>query len=165
LIRFTVPGIAAPKGSFKSYFSKGKNRIVVENDNPNTKPWENRLAWSAHLARGQADALTGPIVVYAAFYMPRPKSAPKDRLCPQVKPDKDKLLRATCDALKLARIYTDDQQVVFSVSRKAYAGGIDDPDGASGMARAFIAVGEYHPGRPQMFGLVDQLLEHVAVSE
>lgn len=78
--------------------------------------------------------ITGPVLVDAVFYLPRPKShygtgrntsRLKDSapLVPTTKPDSDKILRSTLDALTSAQAYRDDSQVVDVQARKRYADG------------------------------------------
>lgn len=66
--------------------------------------------------------LEGPLVLTATFVLPRPKSAPKRRVWPTVKPDTDKLLRALCDALTDCGAWLDDAQVVRMSVEKRYVG-------------------------------------------
>lgn len=81
--------------------------------------------------------LEGPIEVAIRFRLPRPASVKiAKRPFPAVKPDVDKLLRNTLDALTQAGIYRDDAQVVDLYVEKRYA--TDDPGGAPG---AIVHVG------------------------
>lgn len=66
--------------------------------------------------------LEGALHLSATFVLPRPKSAPKRRVWPVVKPDADKLLRALCDALTDAGAWIDDAQVVAMHVEKRYVG-------------------------------------------
>lgn len=66
--------------------------------------------------------LEGPLMLTATFVLPRPKSAPKRRVWPVMKPDSDKLIRALCDALTQCGAWADDAQVVEMVAGKRYTG-------------------------------------------
>jgi Holliday junction resolvase RusA-like endonuclease len=66
--------------------------------------------------------LEGPLELSVAFHLARPKSAPKRRTRPDVKPDADKLLRAAMDALTQAGAWIDDAQVVDVYASKNYVG-------------------------------------------
>jgi crossover junction endodeoxyribonuclease RusA len=66
--------------------------------------------------------LEGALMLSATFVLPRPKSAPKRRIWPTVKPDHDKLLRALCDALTQCGAWLDDAQVVETLVGKRYVG-------------------------------------------
>lgn len=69
---------------------------------------------------GIADPLTGPLQLEVTFVLPRPKTAPKRRTQPEVKPDLDKLLRALGDALTLTGAWIDDGQVTRIAASKIY---------------------------------------------
>ena len=72
--------------------------------------------------------------VDVTFYVPRPKSVTREY--PEVKPDADKLLRCTLDALT-GIAYRDDAQVIAPHPTKLYAN-----DGQPGAASPFtVAVG------------------------
>ena len=73
---------------------------------------------------GVALPLEGALMLSATFVLPRPKSAPKRRVYPVVKPDLDKLARALCDALTQCGAWGDDAQVVDMDVRKRYLGGV-----------------------------------------
>ena len=66
--------------------------------------------------------LEGALMLSATFVLPRPKSAPKRRIWPTVKPDNDKLLRSLCDALTQCGAWGDDAQVVEMLAGKRYTG-------------------------------------------
>jgi hypothetical protein len=67
------------------------------------------------------DAFTGPVSIEVTFTLRKPASAPKRRTTwPQRKPDLDKLLRSTFDALGDAGVWVDDSQVVEVVARKVF---------------------------------------------
>ena len=86
--------------------------------------------------------MEGPIHLDATFYLPRPKSWPK-RITEHTRtPDRDKLLRALCDALTAAGAWHDDSQVIEGETRKALAAGIHDPEGAMGIPRAVVTAYE-----------------------
>lgn len=142
MIRFTAYGVAAPKGSTKAFYVKSLGRAIVTADNKRTKPWQQEVAGAAVAARAAADgrawAITeDAIVLDVTFYLPRPKSLPKRIVEHCKKPDLDKLLRATKDALT-GVLWRDDAQVVALTGAKAYAGGCFDPDGINGVPRAVV---------------------------
>jgi crossover junction endodeoxyribonuclease RusA len=60
-----------------------------------------------------------PVEVVLEFTFRKPKGAPKRRTWPVVKPDIDKLIRATLDSLS-GILYADDAQVVQVSSDKIY---------------------------------------------
>lgn len=130
-VSFRVYGVPAPQGS-KTAFVRGGRAVVV--DGSSTTGRQKLSSWRAEVAReAQNEANTepfqGPVSVTIRFYMPRPKSAPKSRLYPDRKPDVDKLVRSTLDALS-GVIYRDDAQIVRLNAVKLYAD-VEDPPGAN----------------------------------
>ncbi|XVV35051.1 RusA family crossover junction endodeoxyribonuclease [Streptomyces sp. CA-100214] len=121
VLRITARGIPGPQGS-KSHVGNGR---MIESS-AKVKPWRDVVAWSAIAARNRVRGwrqLTGPVALSLTFTMPRPRShfgtgknakvvRPSAPARPAVTPDLDKLVRATCDALKTSRVYRDDAQVV-----------------------------------------------------
>jgi crossover junction endodeoxyribonuclease RusA len=69
--------------------------------------------------------LAGALSMSVTFVLPRPKSAPKRRIWPEVKPDLDKLVRALCDALTQCGAWVDDAQLIHLNAVKRYAGTSD----------------------------------------
>ena len=137
MVEFRVYGVPAPQGS-KTAFVRGGKAVVVDGS---SKTGRQKLSsWRAEVAR---EALNNrPDEVYdhfvhitINFFMPKPKSAPKFKMYCDKKPDIDKLVRSTLDALT-GVIYRDDSQVVSLQAIKFYA----TPDEPSG---AFISVSHY----------------------
>lgn len=93
-------------------------RTATTSDNPRLKDWQHLVAAGAQPYAGEL--LTGPVFVRAWFFLPRPKSLPRKVSYHLKKPDLDKLLRATKDALT-GVLYRDDSQVVSLTGFKAYA--------------------------------------------
>lgn len=109
-----------PQGSAKA-FVVGK-RAVVTSDNKKLKPYRSEVTRVALSHCVSPTPLAGkhvPVTLYVDFYIDRPQSAPKKRVGMIVKPDLDKLVRATLDALT-GVIYVDDAQVVSINARKMY---------------------------------------------
>jgi crossover junction endodeoxyribonuclease RusA len=128
MIEITVYGQPAPQGS-KRHVGKG---VMIESSKK-VKPWRQDVKFAALAARAGAAPIDGPVRAIICFTMPKPKSAPKlKRTWPHRKPDIDKLLRSTFDALSDAGIWTDDARVVECWSEKAYVGdrGAMDSPGA-----------------------------------
>lgn len=128
-VTITVHGTPAPQGS-KRGFVVGKRAIVVDDNKPRLRTWRQDVK-DAALAQW-ATMLHGPVEVYVAFWLPRPKGhygtgRNAGRLRPgsltekpAKKPDLDKLLRSTFDGLKEAGIYKDDAQVIIVQATKQY---------------------------------------------
>lgn len=136
MLTVSVVGTPAPQGS-KRHVGNG---VMVESSKK-VKPWRQDVRAAAIEALPSVlHPLIGPVRVHVTFYLSRPrghygtgrnagllrKSAPT---WPAVKPDVDKLLRSTLDALGEAGVWRDDSQVVGVSAWKRY----DDqrPPGAS----------------------------------
>ena len=81
------------------------------------------------------EPIDGPVSVKVAFTLPKPKSARKGAV-PSKKPDLDKLVRSTFDALTDAGVWRDDSQVVSLQASKVYPNGL----GGLGVPGAIIIV-------------------------
>lgn len=134
VIRFRVYGTPAPQGS-KRHVGNG---VMVESSK-RVKPWRQDVKEAALNAIEYLLPLDGPLDIHVTFLLKRPAShfrtgknahllrdaAP---LWPAKKPDIDKLLRSTLDALGEAGLWRDDAQVVRVVAVKDYAD--SEPPGA-----------------------------------
>lgn len=118
-VTFQVFGVAQPKGSTKAFVPKGWTRAVVTSDNAKAKGWQQLVAERAQ-AFASDGLFVGPVSLSVTFLLPRPKSLPKRVVSHTKKPDLDKLVRATKDALK-GVLYGDDAQVVTLQASKVYA--------------------------------------------
>jgi Holliday junction resolvase RusA-like endonuclease len=145
VIQFTVIGKPVTKGSTTSFAAKRKDGSLVTRENGNPvvvtrnasgargRTWENAVASCALEARelaGGRIARGEPVGVEVIFYQPRnaghygtgrnacklKDSAPP---FPAVRPDVDKLLRSTLDALTSV-LYADDGQVVTVRAEKRF---------------------------------------------
>ena len=122
-ISFTVLGHAQPEGSTRAFMVAGKP--LLTSDNAKMLPWRQEVGWCALRALAESNAEQPwagkhvPVRVTYHFYFAKPPSVPKRRLWPVVKPDWDKIARATGDALT-GILYHDDAQVVQGTVIKAY---------------------------------------------
>lgn len=115
---FDVSGIPAPQGS-KRHVGHG---ILIESSKA-VKPWREAVTWAAveHMNGKVRPVITGPVEICITFYLPRPTTGKaRKRASPCVKPDLDKLVRSTFDALKTAGLYEDDSRVVRLTTEKLY---------------------------------------------
>jgi Holliday junction resolvase RusA-like endonuclease len=131
-LTFEVRDVPAPQGS-KRHVGHG---ILVESSKK-VKPWREAVR-SECVAAMRDTAIswpTGPIAVIIRFSLPRPKSHYRTGRNAGVlrddapgycskRPDVDKLVRSTLDALTAAGLYGDDAQVAVLEVEKRYA----DPD-------------------------------------
>lgn len=142
-------GMPAPQGS-KRYVGNG---IMIENS-PRVKPWREDVKQAALKALDETPTWNREhkqIVMHVVFTLPRPRShyrtgkfanflrdgAPSLH---STKPDLDKLLRSTCDALTTAGVYADDSRIVQVFAVKAYETRASLPNGAMDKAGARIVL-------------------------
>jgi Holliday junction resolvase RusA-like endonuclease len=129
-----VLGTPAPQGSKRAYALRRNGiptgQTVVVEQSARVKPWRQAVIDAA----GDAEQLEGPVQLSVVFFIARPrghygtgrnagkvrKSAPVQ---PAGKPDLDKLVRATMDALTAAGWWRDDCQVVTLTAAKFYTSG------------------------------------------
>lgn len=128
-LTFDVYGTPAPQGS-KRHVGHG---VLVESSKK-VKPWRESVKWAAIEAKPHEwrQSFDGPVHVAVTFRFPRPKfhfrtgknahllreNAP---VFPSGRPDLDKCLRSTLDALGEAGVFKDDAQVVLIGAMKCYA--------------------------------------------
>jgi Holliday junction resolvase RusA-like endonuclease len=120
-LRFSVPGKPQPQGS-KRLGRHGARYVILDANDAALRPWRGALTGFALAARGTTATLTGPVALTVTFTLPRPKSLPRSRTLPAVRPDLSKLLRAVEDALTDAAVYRDDAQICRLTVDKQYAG-------------------------------------------
>ena len=120
---FTALGVPRPQGS-KRYVGNGR---FIEASN--VGPWRKAIAEAVERAleaTGDRSTFSEPVVVWATFYIPRPKTV--KRLFPSTPPDLDKLCRALGDAMSVdAKIIQDDSLIIKWFPAKVYA---DNPEDA-----------------------------------
>lgn len=128
VVELFVRGIPAPQGSKRGINHKSTGRVVlIESSNVRVKSWREDVRNATMDAYGFDAPMGGPIGVNLAFVLPRPKY-----LCTKKaiqlptpahtkRPDIDKLVRATLDALKSGGVYTDDACVVELTASKRTA--------------------------------------------
>ena len=121
---FRVFGEPAPKGSYSALHTKNGRAYLI----PASKkehPWRERVRLTAlneiRLTHEHIPLDCG-LTISMIFYLPRPKSVTKNkRPHPTVKPDIDKLLRSTNDALTDSGIIADDARILEITGKKKYA--------------------------------------------
>jgi Holliday junction resolvase RusA-like endonuclease len=124
-----VEGTPAPQGSKSIGRNRRTGRPVLIESSKAVKPWRAAVVEAvAEVVETRGwEPVDGPATVTVVFYLARPKSVPKWRTRPWVKPDLDKLTRSTLDALTTARALEDDARVVRLVLDKFYAAGATPP--------------------------------------
>lgn len=111
-----VPGIPAPQGS-KKYVGHRNGRPVLIESSKKVQPW--RTAVAGVFSYTNQQPIDAPVSVTIEFVMPRPKSLPKKIIHHIRKPDLDKLIRSTLDALS-GTAYVDDNRVNKITATKRY---------------------------------------------
>lgn len=137
---FTVAGEPRPMGSKSAFVVKTPfgHRAVVTNKPSKGSPetaaklpaWKDAVTAASMVELDDGERTRAPLAISLVFYLARPSghmkpdgSLRKSAPCyPAVKPDVDKLIRSTLDALKVAMI-ADDAKVVALTARKLYADG------------------------------------------
>lgn len=118
-----VYGVPGPQGS-KRHVGSG---VMVESS-AKVKPWREAVKWAfVELGAIAGYHVPGPVRLQLVFTLPKPTSAPKRRVTvPMRKPDLDKLIRSTKDALTQVQAFEDDARVVELTAAKRYPGeGVD----------------------------------------
>lgn len=136
-MQITVYGTPAPQGSkaFRGLTKQG--HAILTESSAKVKPWRQSVKFAA-LEVGER--IAGAVKVSITFTLPKPKSAPKTRTTwPDRKPDIDKLVRSTFDALSEAGVFEDDARVVELAAAKRFPG---EGDGALEIPGAVIQVQE-----------------------
>lgn len=114
-IQFTVPGIPQSKGSKGIGRNRRTGAPTVIDSNQNYKAYQDTVRAYALRARPRDWPMDRFYVVGAVFY----------RHYPGLKPDSDKMIRVTLDALTGALYYDDAQVDAHSAMR--WRQGVDDP--------------------------------------
>lgn len=126
MLNVFVPGTPTPQGSARAFVVKGK--AVITSANPKLKSWRQDVAV---VAAGKADFGANAVCVELIFYFARPAShfnskgevKPTAPTLKTTNPDLDKLARGAIDALTIAGIWKDDNQVVGLYCVKKFCGG------------------------------------------
>lgn len=128
-MKFTAYARPEPQGSMRGFVLPGKGgrkpRAILTSNNPRMKPYRQELTHSAMAEMRELkipSPMAGkhvPVAVVFDFYFARPASIPKKRKEMVVKPDLDKVVRASADALS-GILYEDDAQIVDMRVRKHY---------------------------------------------
>lgn len=99
-------------------------------DPPNSKEWKKDVTLQAISVKNREKWQTIereiPVYMNITFYMPKPKSCPKSRIWPTVKPDLDNVEKAIKDALN-GVLYVDDAQVCEVHKKKVYCQNGQEP--------------------------------------
>ena len=124
MINLFIAGVPQPKGSSRAFMAHG--RPIITSTNKNLKSWEGIVRNALGMA--SVDLIKGPVTVSLWFTLPQPQTRaakprsadPRKRIpVPDTKPDLDKLVRGTLDALNKVA-FEDDARVVQLDAFKKY---------------------------------------------
>lgn len=115
-LTFSVDGLPVPQGSMRAFVIKGR-AMVTHGAGKELAVW--RQAIAARAREAGATPQPGPVAITLTFRLLRPPSRPKRETQPDRRPDLDKLVRATLDALT-GIAFLDDAQVVRCLAEKRY---------------------------------------------
>lgn len=129
-------GLPAPQGS-KRHVGNG---VMVESSK-HVRPWREAVKHAALDALEEAEdwpRQEGVVGLHVIFTLPRPRAHYRTgnsshqlrKAAPHLhasRPDVDKLLRSTCDALRDAGVYADDSRVAQVYALKCYPLDPEDP--------------------------------------
>jgi len=151
-LTINVVGLPAPQGSKRAFVVNG--RAVMTESSKKVKPWRQDVAAAIQDAMDDPTTdwrvPTGPIRVDITYYLPRPRYhfrtgkrahelKPNAPTYVDKKPDKDKLDRATYDALTTSGAIRDDAQIAAGETTKRYA------DAATGARITITPITTEHP--------------------
>ena len=117
-IEFTLYTRAVPKGMPRTYLNPKTGRPIVAKP-PKTRRWEEFVAHAAQDHLTEDTPLDCPLKLKAYVYVPRPKSCPKSRLFPTVRPDLKNLIASVEDGMN-GILYVDDRLICMHDTGKFY---------------------------------------------
>lgn len=115
MIKFTIYAEPVAQGRPK-FAARGK--FVTVYDPKKSKDWKEFVAVEAK--KYGCKPLEGPLRMVLTFRLKKPRSAPKSRKYPVVKPDVSNFVKGIEDALN-GICYHDDSQIVVLEASKSYA--------------------------------------------
>jgi Holliday junction resolvase RusA-like endonuclease len=149
-LTIAVTGLPAPQGSKSGFYNPKLGRVQMVESSKKVKPWRQDVTAAALNAKAETGWAPPSVAVEVAiaFHMPRPRYhfgtgrnahqlKPGAPVYVDKKPDIDKLVRSTLDALTSADVLRDDAQVGRLVIDELYANG---PTGAQITIRPLTAV-------------------------
>lgn len=124
---FHVEGVPVTQGSMVGIARPDGSVVVLHGSREQLRGWREHVGVLARQAFGAGEPWTGPVAVYAVFWMPRARSRRHDYPIG----DLDKLTRAVLDALT-GIVFRDDVQVITLNVAKRYAES-DESSGPPGL--------------------------------
>ena len=125
-VRFKVDGTPSPQRSKTVASNRDRSKVWLRDKNPKgLAAWRDAVTTAARAQAAAHGSFTTPFRADIIFYLKRPQK-PKFEV-PGVRPDKDKLLRATMDALTHSGLIADDSLDVDGRVEKHYADELNKP--------------------------------------
>lgn len=129
-ISFTVPAIPVAQPRPKATIRAGHAAVYEAAKSHPVHAFKATCRMAAKAAYDGAP-LTGPLCVVLVCMFPRPKAMvwktrPMPRVWKPTKPDCDNVFKSAADALT-GTLWADDAQIVFSVVKKFFAAGDEQP--------------------------------------
>lgn len=136
MLTINVVGLPAPQGSKRGFYNKNLGRVQMVESSKKVAPWRQDVTAAALNTLAEHHGWQPPTKatqIDIVFHLPRPKAHYRTgnrahELRPDApeyvdkKPDLDKLVRSTLDALTTAGVLRDDCQVARLCVEKRYAG-------------------------------------------
>lgn len=158
MITLEVTGTPASKGSGRAILIGGRARHVPSGSNANRdalRAWDKAIKLAINALDKFEAIVDKPLAVTIAFRFARPdghfgtgknadKLKPSAPARPTVKPDVDKLARATLDSLT-GLVFDDDSRIVQLTVSKSYAETVEGYGTMTGWSGAHITVDEWRP--------------------
>lgn len=122
---FRIDGVAVPQGRpratlrNKKSVAQGAAPIIGAYDPKTSRQWKNAVKKALDKQALLAEPLDGPLAIDLTFYLPKPKSKPKGKKYPDVRPDLDNFVKLIMDCAN-ERLFTDDGRIVEIHARKLY---------------------------------------------
>lgn len=133
MITIDILGTPSPKGSGRAVLVGGRARYLSGGSGPGAarmRSWESAVREAARAVVGEVDApafVAVPLAVRLSFALARPAGhwgkrglRPAAPIAPASKPDLDKLVRSTLDALT-GCVWDDDSRIVSIQALKVWA--------------------------------------------
>lgn len=122
IITFEVPGEPKPQSRPRSRAINKNGKWIGTTYQPNGPDMDYRARIATIAAQHMAGRapLSGPLYFRVVLWIPKPKSKPKWKFLPDVKPDFDNYAKAICDALQ-GIVFLNDSQICTALITKKYA--------------------------------------------
>lgn len=114
-IDFWIEGTPIAKARIRA-FRKGRYIGVYTPDK--SRSWEDFIKFQS-LGYKPEKLPEDPVIIFASFYLPRPKSLPKKIIHHTKRPDLDNLLKSVLDALQ-GLFFKNDSQIIQLTGSKVY---------------------------------------------